>query len=445
MKILLVTDAWAPQVNGVVRSLENTRDTLMKLGHQVEVLSPSGTTVPCPGYSEIRLTIRPDRSVRAAFEKGPFDAIHIATEGPVGLAARHWCVRHELAFTSSYHTRFPEYLRMRAPVPLRFSYAYLRWFHGAATRTLVRTPTQKRLLSERGFTGLEVWPGGVDTLLFRPREQDALDLPRPISLYMGRVSLEKNIESYLDLDLPGSRVVIGGGPALERLQKKYPDVHFMGYRHGEELAAMLASADVFVFPSRTDTLGLVILEAMACGVPVAAYPVPGPQDLITDGGNGALDEDLRRAVFRALSIDRDTCIEFSSRFPGLTVRNVFWPCSSHWRLTTPATAYRTPPATVTPGIIRTHVNRRSRPGSPGLSPFRTEPRGSASYRGGFSAPVAGRRDLQSCPATVRTPVFHHQGRTRTGSLCAVSWQRSRGVVSSGKRPGGAGSRAAGAV
>ncbi len=314
MKILLVTDAWAPLVNGVVRTLEKTRETLIELGHEVEVLSPAGATVPCPGYAEIRLTLRPARAVRAVFERGPFDAIHIATEGPIGLAARRWCLRHGLEFTTSYHTRFPEYLRMRAPVPLKLSYAYLRWFHGAAARTLVRTETQINLLAERGFTNLAVWPGGVDTTLFRPREREAFDLPRPISLYMGRVSLEKNIESYLDLDLPGSKVVIGSGPALDRLKQRYPEVHFLGYRHGEELAALLSSADVFVFPSRTDTLGLVILEAMACGVPVAAYPVPGPQDLITDGGNGALDEDLHQAVFRALSIDGATCIEFASRF-----------------------------------------------------------------------------------------------------------------------------------
>ena len=314
MKILLVTDAWAPQINGVVRSLEKTGETLISLGHAVEVLAPCGTTVPCPGYAEIRLTLRPGRAVRAAFDRGPFDAIHIATEGPIGLAARRWCIRRGLDFTTSYHTRFPEYLRLRAPVPLKFSYAFLRWFHSAATRTLVRTGTQKQLLTERGFTNLSVWPGGVDTSIFHPHERDALDLPRPISLYMGRVSVEKNIDSFLELDLPGSKVVIGGGPDLARLQHKHPDVHFLGYRHGEELAAMLSSADVFVFPSRTDTLGLVILEAMACGVPVAAYPVPGPQDLITDGGTGALDKDLRQAVFRALSVDGAGCIEFASRF-----------------------------------------------------------------------------------------------------------------------------------
>ena len=314
MNILLVSDAWTPQVNGVVRTLEKTRETLISLGHQVEVLAPAGKTLPCPSYPEIRLTLRPKKIVREAFKKGPFNAVHIATEGPLGLAARRWCIRHGLEFTTSYHTRFPEYLRLRAPVPLRLSYAFLRWFHGAASRTLVRTTTQKRLLAERGFASLAVWPGGVDTSMFYPRERDELDLPRPISLYMGRVSLEKNIESYLALDLPGSKVVIGGGPALESLRKKYPQVHFLGYRHGEELAAMLSSADVFVFPSKTDTLGLVILEAMACGVPVAAYPVPGPQDLITDGGNGALDEDLHRAIFRALSIDGSACVEFASRF-----------------------------------------------------------------------------------------------------------------------------------
>ena len=314
MNILLVTDAWAPQVNGVVRTLERTRDALADLGHRVTVLSPAGRTLPCPGYPEIRLALRPRKLMRRAMAGGPFDAVHIATEGPLGLAASRWCRRHGLPFTTSYHTRFPEYLRMRAPVPLRLSYAWMRWFHGRASRTFVRTPTQKALLSERGFGNLAVWPGGVDTQLFRPRERDHLDLPRPISLYAGRVAVEKNLQAFLDLDLPGSKVVVGGGPALSDLQARYPDAHFLGYRHGEELAGLMGSADVFVFPSRTDTLGLVILESMACGVPVAAFPVPGPADLITDGGNGALDADLREAVFRALSIDGDSCAEFAARF-----------------------------------------------------------------------------------------------------------------------------------
>ncbi len=315
MRILLVTDAWAPQINGVVRTLEKTRETLIEFGHRVDVLSPAGRrTVPCPSYPEIRLTLRPRRAVREAFGSGPFDAVHIATEGPIGIAARRWCLRHKIEFTSSYHTRFPEYLRLRAPVPLAWSYAFLRWFHGAASRTLVRTETQRQLLREQGFDRLSIWPGGVDTSLFRPRERDGLDLPRPIALYMGRVAPEKNIEAFLSLDLPGSKVVIGGGPSLDALKEKYPSVHFLGYRHGEELACHLAAADVFVFPSLTDTLGLVILEAMACGVPVAAFPVPGPKDLISDGGNGALDDDLRAAVFRALSVDGEACVEFAARF-----------------------------------------------------------------------------------------------------------------------------------
>lgn len=313
MNILLVTDAWAPQVNGVVRTLEKTREELQRAGHRVEVLSPEGErTLPCPSYPEIRLTLRPAAITRRMFGNHDFDAVHIATEGPLGLAARRWCVRHDLAFTTSYHTRFPEYIRLRAPVPLRASYGYLRWFHGAAARTLVRTDTQRRLLAGRGFRNLSVWPGGVDTQLFRPREKDHLALPRPISMYMGRVAREKNIEAFLSLDLPGSKVVIGGGPAVDSLQRRYPDVHFRGFRHGEELARCLASADVFVFPSLTDTLGLVMLEAMACGVPVAAFPVPGPADLVVDGSNGALDTDLRQAVFRALALDPVACIEFAA-------------------------------------------------------------------------------------------------------------------------------------
>ena len=315
MKILLASDAWQPQVNGVVRTLLTTRETLQALGHEVQVVSPEGqATLPCPGYPEIRLTLRPGRAVRRAMRQGPFDAIHIATEGPIGLAMRNWCLRRGIPFTTSYHTRFPEYLRLRAPIPLAWSYAWLRWFHRPAARTLVRTRTQRGLLEDRGFEHLAIWPGAVDTTLFYPRERDHLDLPRPIAMYMGRVATEKNIEAFLELDLPGSKVVIGGGPAQARLKQTHPEVHFLGYRAGEDLACCLSSADVFVFPSRTDTLGLVMLEAMACGVPVAAFPVPGPIDLISDGGNGALDEDLTAAVYRALSIDATACVEFAEQF-----------------------------------------------------------------------------------------------------------------------------------
>lgn len=315
MRILLVSDAWKPQVNGVVRTLETTREKLEAMGHEVDVLSPEGRrTLPCPSYPEIRLTLRPRRAVKAAIARGPFDAIHIATEGPLGLAMRNWCVRRKVAFTTSYHTRFPEYLRLRAPIPLAWSYAYLRWYHRPASCTLVRTETQRQLLADRGFDKLSIWPGGVDTSLFRPRDRDHLDLPRPIAIYAGRVAREKNLEAFLGLDVKGSKVIIGGGPDLERLKALYPDAHFLGYRHGEELARCLASADVFVFPSRTDTLGLVMLEAMACGIPVAAFPVPGPIDLITDGGNGALDENLAAAFYRALSVDATACVEFAEQF-----------------------------------------------------------------------------------------------------------------------------------
>jgi len=315
MKILLVTDAWAPQINGVARSLAKTRNQLELEGHAVTVLSPATrATLPCPGYPEIRLTLRPRRAVRECLAGTRFDAIHIATEGPLGIAARRWCRLNGLRFTSSCHTRFPEYLRVRAPVPLAASYSMMRWFHSAAERTFVRTDSQKTLLAGRGFRNLDVWPGAVDTELFKPYGKDALDLPRPISMYMGRVAPEKNLEAFLDLELPGSRVVIGGGPALERYRRAYRDVHFLGYRHGEELARLLSAADVFVFPSLTDTLGLVMLEAMACGVPVAAFPVPGPQDLVIDGGNGALDDDLREAVFRALAVPSEHCVEFAAGF-----------------------------------------------------------------------------------------------------------------------------------
>ncbi len=312
MKVLLVTDAWAPQVNGVVRSLSRTRDFLVRTGHEVEVISPRGQrTLPCPSYPEIRLTLRPGRAVRQATRNRRFDAIHIATEGPLGIAARAWCIDQGLRFTTSYHTRFPEYLRMRAPVPLATGYRLMRWFHGAAARTLVRTGTQRRLLARRGLRNLQIWPGAVDTDQFRPCGKEALDLPRPVSMYVGRVAPEKNLAAYLDLDLPGSRVIVGGGPMLERYRRRYPGVHFLGYRHGEALAHTLSAADVFVFPSLTDTLGLVMLEAMACGVPVAAFPVPGPADVVLDGATGALDEDLREAVFRALAIPGEDCVDYA--------------------------------------------------------------------------------------------------------------------------------------
>jgi glycosyltransferase involved in cell wall biosynthesis len=315
MKIALVTDAWLPQVNGVVTTLQQTSLHLNELGHQVARISPEQfRTMPCPGYPEIRLSVLPGRKVSRDLERIAPDVVHIATEGPLGRAARDWCVRNDFPFATSCHTRFPEYLRMRAPIPLSLSYAVLRHFHAPAHCTLVRTRTQKNLLEARGFGHLSIWPGAVDCDLFRPLGKDALFLPRPISMYMGRVSVEKNLEAFLDLQLPGTQVVVGDGPELQKLRRKYPAALFTGARFGVELARTLSAADVFVFPSRTDTLGLVMLEAMACGVPVAAFPVPGPADLLTEGGTGAMDEDLGAAVFRALALDGEACIEFAREF-----------------------------------------------------------------------------------------------------------------------------------
>lgn len=312
MNLTIVTDAWSPQVNGVVTTMRNTSEHLSRAGHKVTLITPEGfSTVPCPGYREIRLSILPGRRVSRAMEVNAADAVHIATEGPLGSAARRWCLRNGIPFATSCHTQFPEYVRLRAPIPTAWTYGWLRRFHAPAHTTLVRSKTQKGLLAEHGFEHLEIWPGAVDTGLFRPRGKDALSLPRPVSMYMGRVAVEKGLDAFLGLKLPGSKVVIGGGPDLAKMESRYPDAHFLGPKFGLELASLVSAADVFVFPSRTDTLGLVMLEAMACGVPVAAFPVPGPLDVVRNGCTGVLDENLETAVFRALSIDPSACIEFA--------------------------------------------------------------------------------------------------------------------------------------
>jgi glycosyltransferase involved in cell wall biosynthesis len=312
MKLAIVTDAWAPQVSGVVTTVANISAMIREMGHEVLMVTPEGfRTMPCPGYAEIRLALKPRRRVFRMLDEFRPDSVHIATEGPLGHSARRWCLRRDFPFASSYHTQFPEYIRLRAPIPVGATYAYLRRFHGPAHTTLVRTRTQKELMKSHGFSHLKVWPGAVDTELFRPRGKEALSLPRPLAMYMGRVAVEKNIGAFLDLDLPGSKVVVGGGPDLDKLRGKYPSAHFTGPRFGEELARLLSAADVFVFPSRTDTFGLVMLEAMACGIPVAAFPVPGPLDVIREGSTGAMDENLSAAVYRALSLDGEACIEFA--------------------------------------------------------------------------------------------------------------------------------------
>lgn len=308
MRLALVTDAWLPQVNGVVRTLGHTIREMTTAGHEVTVISPADfRTVPCPTYPEIRLALLPGRALRRRLDETAPDAVHIATEGPLGLAARRWCIRCNRPFTTAYHTQFPEYVRARFPIPLAASYAAVRWFHGRATRTLVTTPSMQRQLESRGFRNLVRWGRGVDTDLFRPCDKSWLDLPRPVWLYFGRVAVEKGVEDFLALELPGTKLVVGDGPAAADLRRRYPEAVFAGYRHGEELVSHIAASDVFVFPSRTDTFGLVLLEAMACGVPVAAYPVTGPVDVVVDGVNGALNTDLRAAALAALRVSPEAC------------------------------------------------------------------------------------------------------------------------------------------
>ena len=308
MKLAVVTDAWQPQVNGVVTTLRRTRAALEALGHDVAVLSPDQhETIPCPSYPEIRLALWPRRQLAESLDAFGPDAIHVATEGPLGLAAAKHCEERQWAFTTSYHTQFPQYLRKRMPVPESWTYALLRQHHGRAHRTLVATNRQRLDLVANGFANVVIWSRGVDSELFKPSARDTLALPRPIFAYAGRIAVEKNLDAFLALDLPGTKVVIGDGPDRAALESRHPDAVFLGYRFGTELASCLSSCDVFVFPSRTDTFGLVMLEAMACGTPVAAYPVIGPVDVVTPGVTGVLDDDLGAAAVAALELDRDRC------------------------------------------------------------------------------------------------------------------------------------------
>jgi glycosyltransferase involved in cell wall biosynthesis len=308
VKIAIVTDAWQPQINGVVKTLSQTAHVLRTLGHEVCVIEPNQfRTFPCPTYPEIHLAWFPYRRLSALLRNFAPDAVHIATEGTLGAAARKWCLRYGMPFTTSYHTQFPEYVRARVPIPLALSYAHLRRFHSSAARTMVATPAMQRQLEERGFRNIVRWTRGVDVDLFKPGDRQFLSFPRPIAMYVGRVAVEKNIEAFLQIRWSGTKVIVGDGPAREELQAKYPGARFVGYKFGEELASHVAAADVFVFPSRTDTFGLVLLEAMACGVPVAAYPVTGPIDVVRNGVTGVLDEDLSAAAEAALRIERENC------------------------------------------------------------------------------------------------------------------------------------------
>jgi glycosyltransferase involved in cell wall biosynthesis len=316
MKIAIVTDAWLPQTNGVVTTLTRTARCLVEeFGHHVAVMNPDGVrTVPCPTYPEIRLAPFQGRRVAEWLAREAPDALHVATEGPLGLAARRAALRLGLRFTTSYHTQFPQYLAARVPIPPGVTYAWLRWFHSAAERTMVGTRAVREDLKRHGFVNLVQWTRGVDTALFRPRPDASLPHPRPLLVYAGRVAVEKSVEDFLRADVPGTKIVIGGGPALGALRARYPAAVFTGYRYGEELATLLAAADCFVFPSRTDTFGLVMLEALASGVPVAAYPVTGPIDVIRDGEVGCLRGDLADAIRGALALDRARCRDYALGF-----------------------------------------------------------------------------------------------------------------------------------
>ena len=306
LKVFIVTDAWAPQVNGVVRTLEMLGKDLRALGHEVRYATPEGRfTLPLPTYPEIRLAIFPRGDLERQIKEFAPDAIHIATEGTLGMSARAICLRYGIPYTTSFHTRFPEYVNARFPfIPQSLVYRWLKWFHAPATAMMVATASLKAELEQHGFKNVRIWSRGVDVDHFRPIDDAAFPYTKPVFLYVGRVAIEKNIEAFLKLKLPGTKVIVGDGPARASLARQYPEAKFVGPKSGEDLVRAYAASDVFVFPSRTDTFGLVILEALACGVPVAAYPVQGPKDIVGDAPVAALDEDLEAACLKALALGK---------------------------------------------------------------------------------------------------------------------------------------------
>ena len=317
MKIAIVTDAWHPQVNGVVRTLTAVSQALRDMGHEICVISPDQfTNFPCPTYPEIRLALATSRTVGAMLEEFAPDAIHLSTEGPLCLAARRWCIRQNRAFTTAFHTMFPDYVARRTGVSPEWIWPLMRRFHARSARVMVATDSIAAQLTEHGIDHLARWGRGVDLAAFSPgAPPPALyaDLPRPILLYVGRVAVEKNVEAFLAADVAGSKIVVGDGPAREELERKFPHAHFLGPLSGEPLAGCYAGADCFVFPSRTDTFGLVMIEALACGTPVAAYPVPGPLDVLSPA-SGAMADRLEDAIAQALTRDPADCIAHAARF-----------------------------------------------------------------------------------------------------------------------------------
>jgi len=318
VRIAIVTDAWAPQTNGVVTTLTATARELARRGHTALVLSPEGLRcLPCPSYPEIRLALWPRPFIAGRLKAFRPHAIHIATEGPLGMAARRYCRRRGAPFTTSYHTRYPEYLAERWPIPPRVSYAWLRRFHGAAARTFVSNDTLGTELAGHGFRALHLWRRGVDTSRFHPGHPphpELRGLPRPIMVYAGRLAVEKNLTAFLDLPLPGTKLLVGDGPQRAALMGRHPQAVFAGYRFGEELAAFLAGSDVFVFPSLTDTFGIAMVEALACGLPVAAFPVTGPLDVLQPGVTGVMSRDLAEAIRGALRLERAACAAAAADF-----------------------------------------------------------------------------------------------------------------------------------
>ncbi|MGZ5871566.1 MAG: glycosyltransferase family 4 protein [Bradyrhizobium sp.] len=313
MRILVATDAWHPQVNGVVRTLTMTAEAAKALDVDVSFLTPqSFRTFAMPSYPDLRLALPCEAKIARLIEDARPDSIHIATEGPIGLLVRRYCRKNRVPFTTSFHTRFPEYVSARLPVRESWIWAALRAFHRDSRAVMAATPALANELRARGFRNVVLWPRGVDTGLFHPRTA-GLDLPRPVFLCVGRVAVEKNLEGFLDLELPGTKVIVGDGPARAALVRKYPQAVFLGAQQGEELAKTYAAADVFVFPSKTDTFGLVLLEALASGVPVAAFPVTGPRDVLGSAPVGALNDDLRLACLASLRISPQDCLEFAAR------------------------------------------------------------------------------------------------------------------------------------
>lgn len=328
MRIALATDAWYPQVNGVVRTLGATVNELISRGHEVELITPDKfRTIPLPGYKSIDIAIAPRFAARRLLGAFKPDVVHIATEGPIGWSARGWCKAHGVPYTSAFHTRFPDYMAVRTGISAERFWPLFRLFHRDSRAVLVASASLAEELEARGISGIEPWTRGIDQALFQPNGpalSAMLDLPRPIMLNVGRVSAEKNLEAFLELDTPGTKVVVGDGPALESLRARFPKAVFLGALAGEELASAYRAADCFVFPSRTDTFGLVVIEALACGVPVAAYPVQGPIDILGRNGRGVADDfhvqvgvladDLGKATARALELDRTEAATFARRF-----------------------------------------------------------------------------------------------------------------------------------